>query len=178
MSQSILSEKYSKALFESVSKEQVSSVFSELDQLTKCFGEEATKLFFSNPFVSLDNKLMVAKSSLEGRCSHVVFNFLVLLVTNGRLHLLEEFVTAYQRLSNVSAGLIEGTLLSAGPVSKEFLGDVEAKLSLSLNKKVKLINKEDKNLVSGYRVSVGGFTIDDSFQFHINKIKEDLLKRG
>jgi F0F1-type ATP synthase delta subunit len=51
-------------------------------------------------------------------------------------------------------------------------------LSQTLNKKVKLSVQKDASLLSGYKVTVGGWTLDDSAQFHLNKIKEDISKRG
>ena len=46
------------------------------------------------------------------------------------------------------------------------------------SKKVKLTVKKDSSLLSGYKVTVGSWTLDDSAQFHLNKIKEDISKIG
>ena len=179
MSADAIVQKYSQSLFEATEFSKTSSVVAtELDQLTKIFAQENSADFFGSPFNAIDNKIMVAKSALEGKCSPETFNFIITVVENERVAFLSQINEKYQVLVRSLGGETEGTLFVAGEIAEGFKLLVESKLSQSLNKKVKLKVKKDTSLLSGYKVTVGGWTMDDSAQFHLNKIKEDISKRG
>lgn len=179
MSADAIVQKYSRALFEAAEASKTTPVVAaELEQIAKVFSQEESVSFFGSPFNSVDNKIMVAKSALEGKCSPETFNFVIAVVEKDRVAFLASINDAFQALVRSLGGETEGTLFVAGEASENFKSQVEAKLSQSLNKKVKLKVEKDPSLLSGYKVTVGGWTMDDSAQFHLNKIKEDISKRG
>ena len=179
MSSSVVVEKYAKALFEvALASADAQKIFSELEVVAGVFSQKESVEFFSSPFNTDDTKQMAAKATLEGRCSHEVFNFIITLVQNGRAHLVSEINLKVQSLARAQSGETEGVLYFANDLAADFIQQVETKISATLNKKVKLQTKKDPNLLSGYKVTVGGWTIDDSAQFHLNKLKDDLSKRG
>jgi F-type H+-transporting ATPase subunit delta len=179
MSADAIVQKYSQALFEATEASKATLIVaSELEQLTKIFSQEDSVAFFDSPFNTVDNKIMVAKSSLEGKCSPETFNFIITVVEKERVAFLSQINENYQALVRSLGGETEGTLFVAGEIAEGFKAQVESKLSQSLNKKVKLKVEKDPSLLSGYKVTVGGWTMDDSAQFHLNKIKEDISKRG
>lgn len=179
MSADAIVQKYSQALFdvtESVKKSE--AVAQELQQATPLFDATDVKSFFSSPFNSADNKLMVAKSALEGKCSPELFNFLITLVEKERVALIAQINTAYQALVRAKGGESEGVLYVAGEASEAFVAQVEQLVSKALNKKTKLSVQKDPTLLAGYKVSVGGWTMDDSAQFHLTKLKEEISRRS
>ena len=179
MSAEALAQKYSQALFETAEASKKTGTISfELDQLTKVFSQQDAVAFFNSPFNGADTKLSVAKSALEGKCAAELFNFMILLVENERMSFLTQINEAFQDLMRAKSGESEGMLYVAGEITEAFKAQVENSLSQKLNKKIKLKVEKDASLISGYKVSVGGWTMDDSAQFHLNKIKEDLSKRG
>ncbi len=179
MSADVLVQRYSQALLQTAEANKKSDqVGNELAQVTEIFSQEDVLSFFDSPFNSGDNKVMVAKSALEGKCSAEVFNFLITLVQNERLAFLSQISSAYQAAARAKGGETEGILYVATEATDGFKAQVESKLSQSLNKKVKLSVQKDPALLSGFKVVVGGWTMDDSAQYHLNKIKEESSKRG
>ncbi len=179
MSADALIKKYSRSLFEATESSRNTEVIaSEMQEIAKIFSQDDVKTFFKSPFNAIDTKIMVAKSTLEGKCSAETFNFMILLVENERVGLLAQINQNYQALLRAKGGETEGTLYVAAAITETFKAQVEAGISKSLNKKVKLKVETDPSLISGYKVTVGGWTMDDSAQYHLNKIKEDILKRG
>lgn len=179
MSANLIVQKYSQSLFEATEENKKTDVVAaELNQVAELFVQAETQSFFNSPFNTNDNKIMVAKSALEGKCSPELFNFMITLVNNDRVAFVAEINEAYQILVRAKTGETEGVLYSATDVSDQLKSQVEVKLSQALNKKVKLTVQKDSSLLSGYKVTVGGWTLDDSAQFHLNKIKEDISKRG
>lgn len=179
MSADALAKKYSLALFEvaEANKKTATTAF-ELEQAVKIFSHTDSLSFFSSPFNTIETKIMVAKSALEGNCSLEIFNFLVTVVEKERVAFLSLINESFQALVRAKSGETEGTLYVAGEAVAEFKNQVEARLSALLNKKVKLKVEKDATLLSGYKATIGGWTIDDSAQFHLNKIKEDVSKKN
>ena len=81
-------------------------------------------------------------------------------------------------LVQASAGITKGKLFSAVEVSPEFLKQVEAQASKALNKQVELVFEKDSSLIAGYKVQVGGWTLDDSAEAHLRILKDELMKKG
>lgn len=179
MSADLLRKKYSQALFEvAEASGSAGQISHELQQISKVFSQDENINFFSSPHNTIDTKLALAKSALEGRCSKEVFNFISLVVENERVAQLAGICDAYQALVRTKSGETEGVLSVPGEVSGGFRERVEEELSRSLNKKVRLKIEKDASLISGYRATVGGWTVDDSAQFHLNKIKENISQRN
>lgn len=179
MSFEVLAQKYSQALYDvAETNKKVGTISFELDQVSKVFSGENIVAFFESPFNTTETKIAVAKSALEGKCALELFNFMIMLVEKERVALLTHINEAFQVLMRNKSGEAEGVLFVAGDISDTFKSQVEAALSQKLNKKVKLKIEKDPSLLSGYKVAVGGWTMDDSAQFHLNKIKDDILKRG
>lgn len=179
MSSDVVVEKYSNALFEtSVSNNNADKIYSELSVISNIFMEKSVVDFFKNPFNSSENKIAVAKSALEGKVSVEVFNFVVTLVQNERIHLIAKISENFKHQLSKSNGEVHGLLICSQEPSADFKKQLEEKLSKQLNKKVFLKSQIDQGLVSGFKIQVDGWTLDDSAQNHLKKITEDLSKRG
>lgn len=179
MSADVIVQKYAQSLFEACEASKATDVVAaQLQTVSQLFAAQDVQAFFSGPLNSSDNRVMVAKSALEGKCAPELFNFMIMLVNNGRMGLVAEINNAFQGLVRSKSGETEGVLYVAQPATDAFKAQVEAKLSKSLNKKVKLSVQTDASLISGYKVTVGGWTLDDSAQYHLNKIKDEISKRG
>ncbi len=179
MSADIITEKYANSLFEvSASTGNTLKWASELESVALAFADKTTLDFFTSPFNSPDHKMMVAKSSLEGKVSAEVFNFIVVLVQNERLHLIAEINQAFKVKASQIGGQAEGTLFVVTEPAAEFVANLEAKISSILNKKVQLKTQTDKTLISGFKVQVEGWTLDDSAAHHLKKLTEKISTRG
>lgn len=178
MSANLIVSRYSKALFETTEQLGKSAAASkELAAVAQIFSDEKTIEFFTSPNNTLETNIVAAKSSLEGKCSTEVFNFMSLLVENGRVALLVQINESYQAMVSSKGGETEGTLYVPAEVSGGFKAKVEEELSRTLHKKVKLKVEKDAALIAGFKATVGGWTVDDSAQFHLNRIKENVSKR-
>lgn len=179
MSTEIVAQKYSQALYDvaqNAGKEK--GITDEFTKIAQIFLEPTAISFFQSPFNSLDNKMAAAKAALEGQCSPEVYNFILTLIQNDRLGALAEISEQLSMRLSASSGVVEGVLYYASEPSEEFKSSVEAKLQDVLKKKVKLKLEKDSSLMSGFKVDVAGWVLDDSTQFHLKKLKDNLSKRG
>lgn len=179
ISESIV-KKYTKALFDVTYEKGTSGqVAKELIEIEKAFISSPAMLeFFNNPFAPVENKLTAVKTALEGKVSAESYNFVLLLAKNSRLGLVQDMATEFSRLVQSSAGITKGKLFAAVDVSEEYLKKAEEAASKALGKKVQLSFEADPTMIAGYKVQVGGWTMDDSAKTHLKILKEDLMKRG
>ena len=179
MSADIIIEKYANSLFEvAASTGSAAKWAAELDSVATAFNDKGILDFFRSPFNSADNKIATAKSSLEGKVSAEVFNFVATLVQNERMHLIAEINNVFKTKTSQVGGLAEGTLFVVSEPSYEFKTALEEKVSAVLKKKVKLKTEIDSSLISGFKVQVEGWSLDDSAAYHLKKLTENISKRG
>ena len=179
MSAEIIAEKYATALFESAATAgTVAPTAAELESVAKTFGDKSAMEFFASPFNSQDQRVATAKSSLEGKVSPEMFNFVSTLVKNDRIHLINEISQIFQTKAAQVGGQAEGTLYVVDQPSAEFKASLEKKVSVILKKEVRLKIETDKDLISGFKVQVEGWTLDDSALHHLKKLTDTISTRG
>ncbi len=179
MSAEIIIEKYATAFFEAASASgSVAAAVNELESVARSFGDNKSVEFFKSPFNSEDQKLSVAKSSLEGKVSAETFNFIATLVKNERIHLISEINLLFKMKASQVGGQAEGTLFVVDQPSATFKETLEKKVSTILKKEVRLKVQTDKSLISGFKVQVEGWTLDDSALHHLKKLTENISTRG
>lgn len=178
MSTNVVAQKYAQAVYEETYKNgKTGLVGQELMAIAKVMAPDFIQ-FFQNPFNKLEDKLTTVNQTFEGKVSAETHNILKLLVSKSRMHIIGDLSEELNTLIRNSTGQTRGKLFSPVEPTKEFISQVEAELSKLLNKKIELDFEKDESLIAGFKVQVGGWTIDDSASAHLNKIKEDLMKRG
>jgi F-type H+-transporting ATPase subunit delta len=99
-----------------------------------------------------------------------------LLLERNRVNYLPLIRTAYEEMVNAKEGLVKGTGYSAYPISDDAKGLIEQALGEKLNKKVFLDIKEDKELIGGIKVVIGGLRIDGSVKRQLEILNESMMK--
>ncbi len=178
MKSNVVTSKYAKALFDVTYENGKSGeVASQLLEISKAFDANSTA-YFENPFNAHADKLNVINFTLEGKVSPEVINFMNLLVDKNRVGLASEIAKEYSSLVQSAAGITKGKIYSAVPLDTAFVQKVEETVSKTLNRKIELTTEKDETLLAGYKVQVGGWTLDDSVSTHLKTLKEELMKRG
>lgn len=178
MKSNVVTSKYAKALFDvTYANGKSGEVATQLLEVSKAFNASAVT-FFSNPFNSQADKLAVINNTLEGKASPEVINFMNLLVDKDRVGLVAEIAKEYSTLVQSAAGITKGKIYAAVPLEQSYISQVEATVSKTLNRKIELSFEKDEKLIAGYKVQVGGWTLDDSANTHLKILKEELMKRG
>jgi F-type H+-transporting ATPase subunit delta len=178
MKSNVVTSKYAKALFDvTYANGKSGEVATQLLEISKAFNPSAVT-FFSNPFNAHADKLAVINNTLEGKTSPEIINFMNLLVDKDRVGLVAEIAKEYSTLVQSAAGITKGKIYSAVQLDQAYIQQVEATVSKTLNSKIELTFEKDERLIAGYKVQVGGWTLDDSANTHLKILKEELMKRG
>lgn len=178
MKSNAVTNKYAKALFDvTCSNGKSGEVASQILEISKIMDKNNLS-FFENPFNAISEKHMVLQNTFEGKVNSEVLNFLNLLVDKNRMGLISDISKQYSDLILSSAGITKGKIYSSENLDKSYIQQVQAAVSKTLNCKVELSFEKDENLLAGYKVQVGGWTLDDSAQTHLKILKDELMKRG
>ncbi len=113
-------------------------------------------------------------SILSGRLSGDAENFVRVLAQYGRLELLPEIRSQFEKLKNEREGVVEAEVASAFELTPEQAGDLVSRLERKLGRKVKARVRVDKNLIGGVRVLVGDKVIDGSARAQLGALENAL----
>lgn len=162
------SQAYSQALFEC---EPSQKILSQLQILLEAFTLPEFWNFFLSRSIPIENKKEIVASCLK-RSSPLLKNFFFVLLDNKAFSLLPEIVSAYQKLLDEKNKLCRGTIYSPQAFPKEQKKELEKALEKFLNKKVELKLKEDKKLIGGFFVNVGGYIFNSTIKQAIKNFKK------
>ena len=99
-----------------------------------------------------------------------------LLLERNRMNYLPSICDAYEEMVDEKEGLVRGVGYSAYPVAEDAKKRVEEALGERLGKRVLLDMREDRSLIGGIKVIVGGFRIDGSVKRQLELLNESMMK--
>ena len=168
-----LAQKYAEALFADAKTEDcVDSVHSELRDLVRLSAEcsefaELLKTPLLNEKIRSDAVEAVADKLGLSTLAH---NFLGVLAQNGRLSLLDEIESAFDRLYDDDKGILNVRVTTAVPMDDAQTRRLTDVLASVYDKQIRLNPTVDENLIGGLTVQVGTVMADLSVKTQLQKI--------
>lgn len=98
-------------------------------------------------------------------------NFVRLLAENNRLALLPDIQLIFQQLRSEAEGEIEATVTSAFELTDSQRENIIASLSKRLNRKVRIVNEIDIDLIGGAIIRAGDLVIDGSLKGRVENME-------
>jgi F-type H+-transporting ATPase subunit delta len=174
MSDSVLSKRYAKAIFDlakdAKSIEEIEKDFVALkDLLTESLNlREAVQ----NPVISRTEQHSAMQFILKKiGVSELTEKFIKVLIDNGRLKILAEVSDSYFDMVKEYNGELTANITSAKPLLKKQIKDIEKSLSKSLGKTVTAEETVDESILGGVIVKVGSKMVDASVLGGLEKLK-------
>ena len=178
MSNRLVANRYAKALVE------IGDLHGDLVLLQHELGEvvalvrENTDMqrLIANPLVLPKQKAYVFDAVMrQAGISMTLGNFFKVVTEGGRLGLIYEIEQAFNALVDQKAGVMEATVVSAAPLSDQQARQLTATLGQRTGKSIRLIQKQDPDLIGGLKVQVGSTLLDASLQGQLHQLKTQLL---
>ncbi len=134
-----------------------------------------------NDDLNLVLKSAVIKSELKKETLNKIFpkinnissGLFDLLVTNKRIHILEDIVTKYSLLYDELMGKEKATVITAFPMTNDLEVKVLAKVKELTNKSVELENIVDDSIIGGFILRIGDNQYNASVANKLNKLKRE-----
>jgi ATP synthase F1 delta subunit len=170
-------EEYAIALFESLkSSEEKVNVLSFLRAVSEVLETQAGfyELLKSQTLTYKETKEIFNKLTEAVTCPEVLKNFFNVLIDNRRLDIIPLISDSFQKELDKENGILRGNVKSAYTLNSEKRKELEEKLAKKLGQKVILNYHEDKAVLAGLRVELEAYTLDDTVETHLKKIKENV----
>ena len=161
------SRNYTQAFFEAVPELEA---LSQLKALASLFSQEEIKSFFLSFTVPKEDKKELLNKALQS-VSPPLKNFFHILLDSHSFALLPQITLACRELEEEKEGVCRGEIFSPAPSSAESKESLEALLSRFFDKKAQLSWTEDKTLIGGFRVQLGGHIFNRSVKHYLERFK-------
>ena len=139
-------------------------------------GNSDLQRLVANPLVLPTHKAYVFDAVMrQAGISMTLGNFFKVVTEGGRLGLIYEIEQAFNALVDEKAGVVEATVVSASPLSDQQAQQLTSTLGRRMGKSIRLIQKQDPELIGGLKVQVGSTVLDASLQGQLHQLKTQLL---
>ncbi len=178
MSNRLVANRYAKALVE------IGDLHGDLVVLQHELSEVVTLVrsnpdlqrLVASPLVLPTHKAYVFDAVLrQAGVSMTLGNFFKVVTEGGRLGLIYDIEQAFNALVDQKAGVVEATVVSAAPLSDQQARQLTVTLGRRTGRSIRLIQKQDPELIGGLRVQVGSTVLDASLQGQLHQMKTQLL---
>ena len=167
----ILAARYAKA-FDSIAK-NTDDAAHNLESFEDCLeGLKEISFYLINPSISDEIKLNLISKILP---ENVARNFLVVLVKEKRFYLAEEVLKELRNLLDLRRGIKRGQVFTAQVLDEQVKLKIQNELENYFKANLVLDFKEDSSLISGVKIKVGDFYIEDSAASRLQEL-EAVLK--
>lgn len=174
----VIANRYAEALFQLSEDENISTeIYNELHNVVDIVkNNKELDNALKSPLVSKAEKINLIEVLFNNQINNNLKNFLKILVEKGRISSLKSIELTFKQLLNDKNNIIEGTVISAVPLTDEKIKKLEEKLSKKYNKNVTLENKVDNSILGGVLIRLGNTQIDGSVKTRLDNIKEQLAQ--
>ncbi|WP_297133413.1 F0F1 ATP synthase subunit delta [Terrisporobacter sp.] len=172
----VTANRYADALFQLSEEENITEkIYSELHDVVDIVkNNKDLENVLKSPLISKIEKVELIEQLFSNKINNHLKNFLKILVEKGRINSLKTIELTFKQLLNDKNNIIEGTVVSAIPMSDEKIKQLESNLSKKYNKNVTLENKVDKTILGGVLVRLGNTQIDGTVKTRLDNIKDQL----
>ncbi|MCC3869156.1 F0F1 ATP synthase subunit delta [Terrisporobacter mayombei] len=172
----IIANRYAEALFQLSEDENITKeIYNELCNVVDTVkNNKDLDNVLKSPLVAKIEKVQLIEALFNNKINNNLKNFLKILVEKGRISSLKSIELTFKQLLNDKNNIIEGTVISAIPLTDKKVKELEEKLSKKYNKNVTLENKVDQSILGGVLVRLGNTQIDGSVKTRLDNIKDQL----
>jgi F-type H+-transporting ATPase subunit delta len=156
-----LSAQYAKALFELALEQGLTDAFlAQAVLMRTCFKDAECRRALSHPLIPSAEKRALFAKAFAGNLHDDMLGLLSMVIDKGRE---AELVPALGKLIDLIEGhqkKLRANVLTASPMDKKQISDLEALLSDKFSRQVTVSTKVDPSLIAGPYIRIGGYLID------------------
>lgn len=129
-----------------------------------------------NPALAVDVRVKVIDAlALRLHLSQEVRNFLAVLLRHERMNAIEEIVAEFRAEMNRRQGISEIEVISARRLDEDERYQMEQQVARLAGTEVRARFREDRGLIGGAIVKIGGTIYDGSVRGRLDRMKQELV---
>jgi len=172
-----LAERYTKALIKIAQENNsIEQTGKELKEITGLFAQNPDiEAFFSSPVIKKEDKKEILEKSFKGKIDEKFYNFLNVLTDKNRIFILPNIENIYHEKLAKAANILEVEAQSVIKLDKDMQSALIEKLEKITNKKIKLSNTINKDIIGGLVLKFDGKIIDGSVKTQLQRLQKQLI---
>lgn len=175
-----ISHRYARALADVVGRTgEYATALRELEEFAALYRASAElRDVLRTPAVTSADKFGILEAILQRMgTSHLVGNYLRVLLKNYRLVLIDDIVEAFKKVANERLGVVEVQISSAAELLEAERQALLTRFEGITRKKVEVEFQIDQQLLGGVLAQIGSTIYDGSIRGHLQRIREQLMAR-
>ncbi len=178
MSVTTIANRYARALADVITeRRETNEVVAELSSFARMMaGHGQLRDVFASPVLAIKRKRAVLHELLSRmRLRQATANFLQLLLSNGRLHNLDQMLRALARELDTRANIVSAEITTAREISEQEESRLRDKLRAATGKDVRLQFRTDPAIIGGVVTRIGSLVYDGSIKNQLAQMKQRLM---
>lgn len=178
--EAVVAGRYAKAMYEIAAEEgRTLEIEDELRSLAIVLNDDKlVKQFIDSPNISESEKWKVLAAGLEEKLSKPVISLAKLIIERGRVEILPELLNSYIKISSDALGLANATVYTTYPLNEQEKDNVATEFGSLLNKKIRVINEIDSELLGGMKVRIGDTLYDGSLAGKLKRLEKSFRRQA
>jgi len=173
MSQSGIASRYVKPILEiAIEKNQLEQVKSDMNNFQNVCKQNPDFLaMLKSPVISHLKKDQILKQIFKGKVTDITLSLFSIITRKNRELILpfvaDEFIKQY----NLKMGIVNATVTTAVPLSKNLVADFEKTVNKITGKKPVLKEEVDSEIIGGYILKLDDLQLDESMSGQLKSLK-------
>jgi F-type H+-transporting ATPase subunit delta len=163
---SAVGKRYARAIFDVASERgKIDQVEADLGAIVQAVEQNAElSKIMQHPHIAADAKKSLVEELFKSSVGEESFNFLNVLIENGREVQLPDIYRSFVQLANEARGIADAVVTSAKPLSSEEEAELAEKFGQTLNKKLRVTTVVDPAILGGIVIKIGDRLYDGSLK--------------
>lgn len=172
----LVAKKYIRAITESFSPEEISTLLTSLKKVALAFDLEKFREIIQTPSVSDEDKVELVLSIFENKDNDRLVNLIKVLGEKNRFEIIPEICRGLERTISATQNRYVAVLMSKDPFADDVLKNIEGAFAKKLN--VDLAMAHESSTKEGVRLMVEDLGVEVSFskEKFAQDLKEHILK--
>ena len=178
MAKKAYARRYAQAVFEmALETKELERWQSDLSQIVSVVGDAAFRTALESPKLHFEDKSRFISVRLLS-VSPMALNLVCLLVSRGRLDIINSIADEYQHLLDSYRGIEQAEVITAVPVAAEDELKLARYLGAVVGKKVVIKSEVDPSVIGGIIARIDGKLLDGSIRSKLAVLKRELAGAG
>ena len=174
MSQSRITIRYAKALFQLAIKEDIlEQSYNDIVLLDSvCAESKELSLLLKSPIVKTDKKLKILEEIFGSKINKVTMSFINIITTKKRESLLALIASSFIALYKAHNKIETATVITAAPLDEALIAEVINFIKKHGDDNVELTEKVDSTIIGGTIIRMGDKQLDASVSKAISELRQ------
>ena len=178
MPQIISGKRYAQAAFElALEKGELEIWREDLSKAAEIPSDTKLMVLLENPKLTFHAKKSLLQKRL-GKVSPLVFNLICLLMSRGKLKIIENVAEQYHRLLDAHNGIEHADIFTALPLDDGDKDTLAHRLGEIVGHTIIIDAHTDPSVIGGFRARIGDVLIDGSIHNRLELLRHSLIGAG